>query len=130
MRDERSSSAEETVTRPAILNVAAGRFMPLDLDKFRPCHIINVDWMYSHGVDNMRDIEGRYSCWTTTEGRSDTVYCKIDIWEFLESFSQRFDHITIYTLEVLHYWTHGLTYFCSFLVQLFNICLVISGPTF
>lgn len=97
MCDERLEAAEETVTeRAAILNVAAGRFLPLDLDGFWPHHLVNVDWMYSHGVDSMRDIEGRYSCWTTTEGRSDTTYCKIDIWEFLESFSQRFDHITIY----------------------------------
>ena len=97
MRDERSASAEETVSeRAAILNVAAGRFLPLDLDGFCPHHLINVDWMYSHGIESMKDIEKGFSSWETSEGRSDTVYCKIDIWEFLESFSQRFDVITVY----------------------------------
>ena len=94
---ERPETADETVReRAAILNVAAGRFMPLELNQFDPRHIINVDLMYSMGIERMSEIENKYMSWTNTEGRSDIVYCKIDIWEFLESFSQRFDHIAIY----------------------------------
>ena len=98
MCDERSEATEETVAegRGLILNIASGRFSPLDIDKFKPYHLINVDWMYSHGIDTMKDVEQGYLRWTTTEGRSDLVYCKLDIWEFLESFSQRFDHIAVY----------------------------------
>jgi len=96
MRDERSSSTEETIGKTTILNVAAGRFMPLDLEKFRPCLINNVDLMYSHGVESMADVEVNYLSWTPVEGKSNVVYCKIDIWEFLENFSQRFDHIVVY----------------------------------
>jgi len=97
MCDERSETTEETMTeRALILNVAAGRFPPLEIESYWPHHLINVDWMYSHGIDSMRKIEEGYSSWTTTEGRSDIIYCKMDIWEFLEGFSQRFDHIAIY----------------------------------
>ena len=98
MRDERSSSTEETIGKTTILNVAAGRFMPLDLEKFRPCLINNVDLMYSHGVESMADVEVNYLSWTPVEGKSNVVYCKIDIWEFLENFSQRFDHIVVYLI--------------------------------
>ena len=97
MCDERSAPTKETIKkRGAILNIAAGRFAPLLLEEFKPYHLINVDWMYSHGIDNMRTIEEWFSSWETTEARCDTVYCKIDIWEFLENFSRRFNHIVIY----------------------------------
>jgi len=97
MCDERSTSTKETVKkRAAILNIAAGRFPPLNLEEFDPYHLINVDLMYSHGVDSMKIIEEEFSSWSITEGRSDVIPCKINIWKFLESFSQRFDHISIY----------------------------------
>jgi len=82
--------------RAAILNIAAGRFPPLDLDEFWPYHLIHLDLMYAHGETRMDHIENRYSSWTLTEGRSDTIYCTMDVWNFLETFSQRFDYITVY----------------------------------
>lgn len=97
MCDERSSSTEKTVKkRGAILNVAAGRFLPLNLNEFEAYHLINIDLMYSHGQDRMDMIENSFSSWLTTQGRTDTIYCNINVWEFLERFSQRFDHIAIY----------------------------------
>ena len=81
--------------RAAILNIAAGRFIPLNIDNFCPYQLINVDWMYRHGIDDMKTIEEKFSSWLSSE-RCEDIYCKIDIWDFLESFSRRFNHIAIY----------------------------------
>jgi len=79
-----------------ILNIAAGKQTPLDLDIFLPLDspkdILNMDTCYFLDNHNVEDIE------TTFKGEDyhRETYFNYDVFEFMERTTVLFDHVVIY----------------------------------
>lgn len=76
-----------------ILNIAAGKFLPIDLETFEPYFLVNVDTMYyGHVIPEL--VEGQHEQWIQLASKSYKV--KKDIFEFMERTSLSFDRVCIY----------------------------------
>ncbi len=75
-----------------ILNIAAGKFLPLDLPK-DPYLLLNLDTMY-YQVDEPKDVEDIFFSWGSITSR--ILYCNRDVFEFMERTKLIFDRICIY----------------------------------
>jgi predicted SAM-dependent methyltransferase len=81
--------------KTAILNVAAGKVLPLDLDKIeRDFLLINVDKVYYHGKE-ISEVEQIHDEWLATPGYQN-IHCNADIFDFLQRYSKRFDRVVVY----------------------------------
>jgi hypothetical protein len=76
-----------------VLNIAAGKFTPLDLEYSENYFIVNVDTMYYDHIEP-EFIEMEYNNWNGDHSRNYNV--KADIFEFLERTVMTFDRICIY----------------------------------
>ena len=87
----------------SILNVGAGRTFPIDIKEFSPYpFLINLDKSYIDSVD-IEELEKIHSCYvgrgdgTTTIIRPSRMYkCKHDIFNFLETYYNKFDLVCVY----------------------------------
>ncbi len=76
-----------------ILNIAAGKFPPIDLDAGDPSFIVNLDTMYySHTITDQIELERNQ--WTETIDKK--FYCKEDAFAFMERTQMLFDNICVY----------------------------------
>jgi len=83
-----------------ILNLGAGRTLPIDFNKFEYPFLVSVDNNYLTGK-TIEEIERSHDCFNSPlikpVKNSRHVYkCKYDIYKFLESYHNTFDMITIY----------------------------------
>ena len=76
-----------------ILNIAPGKFRPLDLPLKDPYLLVNLDTMY-YQIDEPGFIEKKFSTWTGQSPK--TFYCNIDAFQFMERTRLNFDVICIY----------------------------------
>jgi len=78
---------------PTILNIAAGKFQPLDLENQRRFFLVNLDPMYySYSTEELiEDHYGNHNVESTI-----THYCNSDAYEFMERTKMIFDKICIY----------------------------------
>lgn len=74
-----------------MLNIAAGKFLPLELP--RRYYLINLDTMYFQ-ANSPAQTETNYFNWRRNECVRD--YCNGDAYEFMERTKITFDHVTIY----------------------------------
>ena len=77
----------------SILNIAAGKFKPLELPVTDEYFLINLDTMYYDFSDPL-SIEREHSLWDKKFNRE--VYCKADAFEFMERTKLMFDRICVY----------------------------------
>ncbi len=78
---------------PAILNIAAGKLQPLDLEEKRGFFLVNLDPMYyTYSSEEM--IEDHYS--SPRSLATITHYCNADAYEFMERTKIIFDRVCIY----------------------------------
>lgn len=76
-----------------ILNIAAGKILPLDLPKKERSFIVNVDPMFYYN-DEPASVEKKRAQWNE---RSTKIFnIKKDIFEFMERTVIHFDRVTIY----------------------------------
>jgi len=78
---------------PVILNIAAGKLQPLDLDLNRRFFIINLDPMY---FDAVGPIDAEIAHKKRYASRQTTIYCNYDAYEFMERTRLTFDRVCIY----------------------------------
>lgn len=87
-----------------ILNIAAGKLLPIDLINISdPYFLINTDIMYYHN-HTPEDIEQAwiYAC-VNPSPKSEAYYCKSNIYEFMERTKLLFNKVCIYRfLEHVH----------------------------
>lgn len=76
-----------------ILNIAAGKFLPLDLPEKDPYILVNLDTMY-YTADTPEDVEDLVLNWDTVSSR--ILYCNVDAFEFMERTRIIFDRVCIY----------------------------------
>ncbi len=78
-----------------ILNIAAGKINPLDLPDY-PYLLVNLDTMYLRN-DWENGFERMHFEWKfVTHAKSLVKYINMDVYEFLERYSTKFDRIVIY----------------------------------
>ena len=76
-----------------ILNIAAGKFKPIEVDAGDPTFLVNLDTMY-YNFNKPEVIEDASYKWT---GTHDLTYaCNKDAFEFMERTQMFFDEICIY----------------------------------
>lgn len=76
-----------------ILNIAAGKFKPIDLES--PYLLLNVDTMYYDPTETPGDAENILHSWKRPDDC--IIYCKEDAFKFMENtIIDNFDLITIY----------------------------------
>ncbi len=78
---------------PIILNIAAGKIKPLELDAQKRFFLVNLDPMY-YTYSSIEMIEDHYSSLHPT-GKT-THYCNSDAYEFMERTKMIFDKVCIY----------------------------------
>ncbi len=76
---------------PAILNIAAGKFDPLDLPE--DFFLVNLDTSYYNNI-TPDEIEKQHADWLITTRRK--FHCNEDAFAFMERTSVRFDRVCIY----------------------------------
>jgi hypothetical protein len=76
-----------------ILNIAAGKILPLDLPTKERSFIVNVDPMFYYNTDPA-SVEKKRALWD--EKSTKIVNIKKDIFEFMERTVIHFDRVTIY----------------------------------
>ena len=95
-----------------ILNIAAGKFKPLDLTSMLPTYTVNVDTSYFTKVDP-EAIESRVHSWERDGDRiTEEGHLNIDVFEFMERTTLLFDRVCIYrflehiTFSQVNYFTY------------------------
>jgi len=84
-----------------ILNVGAGKLLPIDIEKFHPCpFLINLDKNYITSID-IGELEKLHDWYNRDNGAvkigpSKTYRCKHDIFNFLETYYNKFDLVCVY----------------------------------
>lgn len=76
-----------------VLNIAAGKFEPLDYNMDEPRFLVNLDTMY-YSYSSAAVIEHDHREWTKTVDKK--YYCNEDIFAFMEKTQMFFDKICIY----------------------------------
>ena len=77
----------------SILNIAAGKFMPLELNQSKHYHVINLDTMYFQANSPEKAEENLFK----TKRVENTIdYCNSDAYEFMERTKLLFDRVCIY----------------------------------
>lgn len=85
----------------SILNIGAGRTLPLDFYGFMYPFLVNVDRNYLTGK-SIESIEEHHNYFSSplrkpVDGKSSCIYrCKYGVYEFLERYHNKFDLITMY----------------------------------
>lgn len=103
----------------AILNVAAGKVLPLDLDKVgRDSLLINVDKVYYHGKE-ISEVERIHGEWLTTPDYQN-IHCNADIFDFLQRYSKRFNKVVVYRF-MEHVRRADLSFFIYLLANIIEI---------
>jgi len=120
MRDERSETTKETLENGvAILNIAAGKVRPLDLDRVgKDFFLVNVDKIYAHGYE-ISKVEQFHEAWLSIH-RYTNVDCCADIFEFLQRYSKKFDRVVVYRF-MEHIRRSDLAYFIYLLATVLKI---------
>ena len=78
---------------PSILNIAAGKILPIELSIYKRFFLVNLDPMY-YEYDTPEEIE---RCWTDRRPTKETtLYCNADAYEFMERTKIIFDKVCIY----------------------------------
>lgn len=77
---------------PSILNIAAGKIKPVDLDQYKRFFLVNLDPMY-YEYDDVEKIEEDYK---NKRLVNSTFYCNKDAYEFMERTKMIFDKVCIY----------------------------------
>ncbi len=78
---------------PVILNIAAGKHQPLDLDLTKRFFIINLDPMY---FDAVGPIDAEIAHKKRYASKQTAIYCNYDAYEFMERTKITFDKVCIY----------------------------------
>lgn len=83
-----------------ILNIAAGKIDPLDIDNIKKYFLVNLDTMY-YSTTSPDSIESMYDHWSDESSLVPlndriSVKCKEDAFQFMERTSIQFDIITCY----------------------------------
>jgi hypothetical protein len=78
---------------PVILNIAAGKLQPLDLDQSKRFFIINLDPMY---FDAVGPIDAEIAHKKRYASKQTAIYCNYDAYEFMERTRITFDRVCIY----------------------------------
>lgn len=78
---------------PTILNIAAGKFNPLNLENFSPFFLVNLDTMY-YTIDSPEVIERAWDDWAKIGDK--TFHCNEDAFKFMENTRMFFDRVCIY----------------------------------
>ncbi len=106
---------------PKILNIAAGKINPLDLEEIGKRHfLVNLDTMYYNAL-TPEEVEARYyTSWD--KSKSLGVKCKADAFEFMERTSIIFDRIVCYRF-LEHVEKTKVLYF----IYLMSTCLKVGG---
>lgn len=76
-----------------ILNIAAGKFMPLDPNGSKHYHVLNVDTMYYNANTPEKTEE---LALTLPKISNKVIYCNSDVFEFMERTMLSFDRVCIY----------------------------------
>lgn len=80
---------------PSILNIAAGKFDPIDIDKCESCFLVNLDIMYSWDT-TIEDVEKAHHEWLYQPTIKHKAYLNYDAFRFMQRYSNYFDVITVY----------------------------------
>jgi len=83
-----------------ILNVAAGKQQPLEIEEAPICHnipklILNIDRMY-HNYESSSEIETSVDNWIKDGQQTERLYHSADIKSFIECSRHKFDRVAIY----------------------------------
>jgi len=78
---------------PSILNIAAGKLNPLDMEKQKRYFLVNLDSMY-YSYNEIEEIEDHYNSHRLTS--TIKLYCNTDVYEFMERTKMIFDRVCIY----------------------------------
>jgi len=83
-----------------ILNVAAGKQQPLEIEEAPICHnipklILNIDKMYRNFTSPF-EIEKNIDSWIKDGTQTERLYLPYDIGQFLECSRHKFDRVAIY----------------------------------
>jgi len=79
-----------------ILNLAAGKFNPLDMSRQTPAYVLNVDTSY-YTKTTPEAIETSMLTWGQNPDRCTTIrHLNKDVFEFMERIAWRFDRVALY----------------------------------
>ncbi len=77
----------------AILNIAAGKFQPINLEPIS--FLVNLDTMYYHHTETSQ-IEEAYESWKIKRALNARFHCNEDAFSFMERTIINFDKVCIY----------------------------------
>jgi predicted SAM-dependent methyltransferase len=105
-----------------ILNIAAGKFKPLDIGNVSRTFLVNLDTMY-YNKSTPEHVEATYENWKSHLIEDNNVLmCGEDAFRFMERTSIKFDRITCYRF-LEHVKKTDVLYF----IYLMSTCLKIGG---
>lgn len=88
-----NTQKSEGVVMRSLLNIGAGKLDETDLMNSEYTFMVFLDRSYREGLDNrLADIEKSYME-NMASGQSYRVFCGLDIFEFMDSFKFKFNHI-------------------------------------
>lgn len=119
-RDGEIETIKQTVT---ILNVGAGRILPIDIDNFENSFVVNLDSSYVSGksIRSIDEIENYHrNSFLRKVSRKHAVRCNNDAFYFLESYKSKFDMITAYRF-LEHVEFTKVAYFIYLLSQVIEV---------
>lgn len=109
------------VETSTILNIAAGKFKPLNVNNIAKTFLINLDTMY-YDKSTPEHIEATYEEWESNPVANTVLMCGEDVFRFMERTSIKFDRITCYRF-LEHVKKTDVLYF----IYLMSTCLKLGG---